>query len=99
MSVHVSPARAYVLVFLALMVCTAITAWAAFLGLGARNDVVMLSSAVIKASLLGLYFMHVRYSSRRATVTVLSGVFFLIILFGLLLSDYATRDWLGVPGK
>ena len=33
------------------------------------------------------------------TVTVLSGVFFLLILFGLLLSDYATRGWLGVAGK
>jgi cytochrome c oxidase subunit 4 len=99
MSVHVSPVRAYVLVFLALMAGTAITVWAAFLDLGALNNVVMLSIAVIKATLVVLYFMHVRYSSRMATVTVLSGVFFLVILFGLLLTDYATRGWLGVPGK
>ncbi len=99
MSAHVSPVRVYVLVFLALMLGTAITVWAAFLDLGALNNVLMLTIAVVKATLVVLYFMHLRYSPRMTTVTVLSGVFFLLILFGLLLSDYATRGWLGVPGK
>jgi cytochrome c oxidase subunit 4 len=97
--VHVSPVRVYVLVFLALMLGTAITVWAAYLDLGALNNVVMLGIAVVKATLVVLYFMHVRHSSRMTTVTVLSGVFFLLILFGLLLSDYSTRGWLGVAGK
>jgi cytochrome c oxidase subunit 4 len=99
MRVHVSPVRVYVLVFLALMIGTATTVWAAFLDLGPLNNVVMLGIAVVKATLVVLYFMHVRYSARMAAVTVLTGVFFLLILFGLLLSDYATRGWLGVPGK
>ena len=99
MSAHVSPVRVYALVFLALMAGTAITVWAAFLDLGALNNVVMLTIAVVKATLVVLYFMHVRYSSRMTTVTVLSGLFFLLIFFGLLLTDYATRGWLGVPGK
>ena len=81
------------------MLGTAITVWAAYLDLGALNNVVMLGIAVAKATLVVLYFMHVRHSSRMTAVTVLSGVFFLLILFGLLLSDYSTRGWLGVAGK
>ena len=94
MSGHVSPVRTYVLIFLALMVGTALTVWAAFQDLGPFNNVVMLTIAVVKATLVVMYFMHVRYSSRLTTMTVLSGIFFLLILFGLTMADYATRAWL-----
>jgi cytochrome c oxidase subunit 4 len=92
MSGHVSPVRTYVLIFLALMVGTALTVWAAFQNLGPLNNVVMLTIAVVKATLVVMYFMHVRYSSRLSTMTVLAGIFFLI-LFSLTLADYATRSW------
>jgi cytochrome c oxidase subunit 4 len=93
MSGHVSPVRTYVLIFLALMVGTALTVWAAFQNLGPLNNVVMLTIAVVKATLVVMYFMHVRYSSRLSTMTVLAGIFFLLILFSLTLADYATRSW------
>lgn len=98
MSAHVSPVRSYVLIFLALMAGTALTVWAAFQDLGALNNVVMLTIAVIKATLVVMYFMHARYSSRLTTMTILAGLFFLLILFSLTLADYATRDWLTVAG-
>jgi cytochrome c oxidase subunit 4 len=94
MSGHVSPVRTYVLIFLALMAGTALTVWAAFQNLGPLNNVVMLTIAVVKATLVVMYFMHVRYSSRLSTMTVLTGIFFLLILFSLTLADYATRSWL-----
>lgn len=91
MSLHVTPARHYVLVFLALMVLTAITIGAAFVHLGPLNNVVALLIAGTKASLVILIFMGVRHSTTMVKVSVLSAVFFLVVIFLLLFSDYTTR--------
>jgi cytochrome c oxidase subunit 4 len=99
MSVHVLPLRTYVLVFLALMVFTAITVAAAFLDLGPLNTVIMIGIAGTKATLVVLYFMHVRYASRLIPIVILAGLFTLFILITLLFSDYGNRGWLGVEGR
>lgn len=99
MSVHVVSRKSYFLVFVALIALTALTVYAAFLDLGPLNDVVMLTIAVIKATLVVLIFMHVRYSGRLIPLVVGSGFLWLLILLALALSDYATRGWLGVLGK
>lgn len=96
MSGHVAPKSMYYAVFAALMVGTAITVAAAFVDLGALNNVVMLAIAITKATLVVLYFMHVRWSSRLTWVVAASGFFWLMILFGLTMQDYLTRGW--VPG-
>ena len=92
---HVVPVRLYLVIFLALMVFTAITVAVAFLDLGLLNNVVMLGIAVAKATLVVLYFMHVRYSTRLIPVVVAAGVFWLLLLFGLTMGDYVSRGWLG----
>ncbi len=94
MSVHVTPIRVYLLIFGALMVGTLLTVWAAFLQLGAFNDIVAMAIAVTKATLVVLYFMHVRHSTRLTKITVVAGFLWLAILVGLLLSDYFTRGFL-----
>lgn len=91
MSVHVSPVRTYVGVFLALMVFTALTIWAAFIDLGAFNNLVALGIAVTKAVLVILFFMHVRYSTRLTAIVVACGFFWLLLLLVLTWADYATR--------
>jgi cytochrome c oxidase subunit 4 len=53
----------------------------------------------LKATLVILFFMGVRYSTRLTGVVIASGVFALVIMIGLTLLDYATRGWLGVAGK
>lgn len=46
------------------------------------------------ALLVVLFFMHVKGASEKLVkLVVLSAVFFLLILLGLTLSDYATRLW------
>jgi cytochrome c oxidase subunit 4 len=55
----------------------------------------MLGIAVVKASLVVLFFMHVKYSTRMIPLVAVGGVFFLLILFGLTMSDYLSRGWLG----
>jgi cytochrome c oxidase subunit 4 len=60
------------------------------------NTVVALTIAVIKATLVVLYFMHVRYSARLIWVVVVAGFFWLGILFVLTMSDYLSRPWVNV---
>ncbi|HSB62537.1 MAG TPA: cytochrome C oxidase subunit IV family protein [Thermoanaerobaculia bacterium] len=99
MSVHVQPLKVYFAVFLALMAFTALTVFAAFVNLGPANNFVALGIAVAKATLVILYFMHVKGNTKLVPVVILSGLFFLFILFLLLAADYGTRGWLGVPGR
>ena len=75
------------------MVMTGITVLVAYYDLKAFNTVVAMSIAVFKGTLVVLYFMHVRYSSRLTKVIVVAGVFWLMIMLSLTLSDYMTRGW------
>ena len=92
---HVVPVKLYLAVFTALMVFTAITVAVAFFDLGAMNNVVMLGIAVTKATLVVLYFMHVRYATRLIPLVAAGGFFWLLIMFGITMSDYLSRGWLG----
>ena len=57
MSGHVSPKSVYYSIFAALMVLTALTVFAAFVNLGVLNFPVALAIAVIKSTLVILFFM------------------------------------------
>lgn len=81
----------YIVIFLALVAGTVLTWRIAFVDLGPWNPVVALTIAVIKATLVILYFMHVRYSNKLTIITVCAGFFWLLILITLSLSDYLTR--------
>ena len=94
---HVAPTSLYYAVFGALIVGTILTVVVASFDLGAFNNVVMLTIAITKATLVILYFMHVRWGSRLTWVIVGSSFFWLLILFGLTMNDYLTRGWL--PGS
>lgn len=97
MSEHVVSRKIYFVIFGALMVLTGVTVWIASFDLpGPLNAIVALSIAVFKATLVVLYFMHVRYSSKLTWVFVCAGVIWLIILFAFTLSDYLTRGWVPI---
>jgi cytochrome c oxidase subunit 4 len=91
--------RTYVAVFLALLFFTGVTVAAAFVHLGAFNDVVALSVATAKALLVLIYFMHLRHSTRLTRIAVGAGFMWLGILIVLSLSDVLTRNWIAAPGK
>jgi cytochrome c oxidase subunit 4 len=98
-SPHIMPVRMYVLIWATLMVFTAITVFVAFQNLGPLNNIVALTIAVTKATLVILYFMHARYSTRLTKMVIVSAFVWLIILLGFTLIDFGSRGWLGVPGK
>jgi cytochrome c oxidase subunit 4 len=86
----------YYAVFGALILGTILTVAAAKVDMGPLNNIVMLTIACTKATLVILFFMHVRWSSRLTWVVAMSGFFWLLILFGIGMSDYLSRGW--VPG-
>ena len=97
MSEHVVSRKIYFAIFGALMVLTGLTVWVAQFNLpGSWNAIVALSIAVFKATLVVLYFMHVRYSSKLTWVFVCAGIIWLIILLAFTLSDYLTRGWVPI---
>ena len=79
------------------MVLTAVTIGVAFIDLGVLNFPLALAIAVFKGSLVVLFFMHVKYSSQLTKLVVATAFFFLIILFGLTLTDYLSRGWQTFP--
>lgn len=98
MSEHVVSTRTYYAIFLTLMVLTAVTVWVATFDLGRLNVVAALAIAVVKATLVLLYFMHLRYSPRLTWFIVSVAFVWLAILIGLTMSDELTRLWLTVLG-
>jgi cytochrome c oxidase subunit 4 len=98
LSEHIVSPKSYVAVFLALLALTATTTAVAFVDLGPWNTVVALGIAFIKATLVVLIFMHIRWSSNLSRVVIAGGLFWLAILFALTLSDFVTRGWLPIYG-
>ena len=99
MSGHISPKTTYYAIFGALMVLTAITVTVAFINLGALNFPVALGIAILKATLVILFFMHVKYSSQLTKLICGGAFFFLMVLFGLTLSDYLSRGLVRGAGR
>jgi len=96
---HITSVRTYVTVFVALIFFTLSTVWVAGHDFGFLNTAIALGIAVTKASLVVIFFMGVRHNTPLTKVVVVAGFFWLFILFGLGMSDYLTRGWLGVPGR
>jgi cytochrome c oxidase subunit IV len=94
MSGHIASPKLYYAVFAALIVGTVLTYLAALVDFGFFNNVVMLAIAFAKMTLVILFFMGVRWTSRLTWVVAASGFFFLLIMFTITMSDYLTRGWM-----
>jgi cytochrome c oxidase subunit 4 len=91
MSDHIVSVKVYLVIFFSLMVFTVLTVLTARYDLGRFNAIVALTIAVIKATLVVLYFMHARYSSKLTQVIIVSGMIWLFIMVAFTLTDYLTR--------
>ena len=91
--IHITPLSTYLLVFFALTIGTILTVIAAYADLGWLNTPIALLIAGIKAVLVILYFMHVKYSTRLTWVVVIASFFWLALLFVLTLTDYLSRPY------
>jgi cytochrome c oxidase subunit 4 len=96
---HIVPKRVYFVVFATLIAMTWVTTLVSRIDLGRLNIFVALSIAIFKASLVILFFMHVKYGTRLTKMIVLAGLYWLVLLLFLAMMDIWTRGWMGVPGR
>ncbi|SRR5579883_249474 len=94
MSEHIVSKKTYYTIFFALLVGTALTVAAAFVNLHNFNIVVALLIAAVKATLVILFFMHIKYSTRLTKLWVAVGFIWLFIMLSITLTDYLSRAWL-----
>lgn len=100
MSEHIVPRKTYYIVWALLMALMILTAVLSRVPLGEWNTVVALVIATIKALLVLLFFMHVKYESYKITwVAVIGGFFWLFLMLGLTMTDYLTRGYSGFGGR
>ena len=92
--VHVVPLSLYFGIILSLFVLTAATVYTASMDLGAWNTVVALLIAITKATLVVLYFMHVRWSKKLVWIMVVAAIVWFGILISFTMQDYLSRGWI-----
>jgi cytochrome c oxidase subunit 4 len=90
---HVVPVSVYIMVFVALLMATALTTGVAYIDMGPFNTVVALLIAFIKMSLVILFFMHVKYQPGLTRLAIICAFFWLGIMMTLTLSDELSRGW------
>jgi cytochrome c oxidase subunit 4 len=90
---HIISPLVYVVVYITLLSCTALTVWAAYQEFGIFNPMIALGIACFKGVIVILWFMHVKYSSKLVKLTVFSGFTTFLVLVVMTLLDYFTRAW------
>jgi cytochrome c oxidase subunit IV len=90
---HVTPPIVYVVIFLTLLVFTGLTVGASYIEMGVWNPVLALAIGCVKATLVVLFFMGVKYSTKLTKLTVAAGIFTFLTLISMTLSDYISRAW------
>jgi len=98
MAGHIAPKSLYYSIFGALMVLTVITVEVATHNFGVLNFPIAIGIAITKATLVILFFMHAKYSSRLTKLFVGTAFFFLTILLFLTMTDYLSRGVKTYPG-
>jgi cytochrome c oxidase subunit 4 len=96
---HIPTKASLVGVFAALMVLTVVTVLVSRVDLGYLNLPVALAVAVTKALLVILLFMEVKYSPKIVQVTAAAGFVFFAIMILYTMTDYLSRNLLGVAGR
>lgn len=88
---HHPTLKTFVNVLLALLFLTIVTVAVAQFDFGAFNTFIAMFVASIKATLVLMYFMHLKYDSAEYPVVFFVGVFFLFVMFGFSQMDIVTR--------
>ena len=88
---HILPLKVYFAVFGALLVLTAVTVIISKFHFGAFNLVVAMAVAAVKASLVALYFMHLKYDSKVYMTVFLIAIAMLAVFIILTMADTLTR--------
>jgi cytochrome c oxidase subunit 4 len=88
---HIVGNTVYITVWVALMIFTGITVWVARHDFGVFNIVIALGIASVKASIVALFFMHLKYEDKLTWTFAVYPLFLLALLIGLTATDVFFR--------
>jgi cytochrome c oxidase subunit 4 len=88
---HVSSLKSYIAIFLALVAFTLLTVGVSDIHLGKFNLVVAVVIASMKASLVVLFFMHLRYDNKFNAMILIVSLMFIGVFFAYTLNDVDHR--------
>ena len=88
---HVLPVKVYAAVFVGLLILTVVTVWVSYFHFGFLNLAVAMGIATMKASLVVLFFMHLKYDEGFNAIIFIGTLVFLLIFFVLTLADTMER--------
>ncbi|HUX09559.1 MAG TPA: cytochrome C oxidase subunit IV family protein [Terriglobia bacterium] len=97
MSEHIASQKLYFIVFFSLLILTVLTWRIAYIDLGRWNMVVALLISICKTGLVGMFFMHLRWSTSMVRLVVFAAIFWLAIMMTLTLGDFFTRNAVSHP--
>jgi len=95
---HIVPANVLILTWVSLMVLTFVTVKAVEFDLGVFNLFIALGIATAKATLVALYFMHLRWDRRFYAVVFISALLFVLLFISLALMDTLSYQPELIPG-
>ena len=89
--IDTSSTKTYYVIYFALVGLTLLTCALSFVPHVGWHTMVGLAVASIKAGLIAVFFMHMWTSDRLPSLALAAGILWVLILFGLTLTDYLTR--------
>jgi cytochrome c oxidase subunit IV len=96
-SESVSTIRSYLLVWVGLMTLLFMSLGSAYVYMGPFNVVANLVIALCKMALVALFFMHLKRASPLIGIVSGVGLVWLLLMFGLSLADFLTRNTVPPP--
>ncbi len=96
--VHIVPVRVLLAVWATLMILTVVTVAVTWVDLGRLNLWVAMAIATVKASLVVLYFMHMRYDRPINAIVFVAALLFVALFVGLALVDTRAYQPELIPG-
>src|SRR5580700_1221083 len=94
---HIAHPRVYLITWVALLILMAATVWAAQQDFKVANNFIAMGIAITKASLVVMFFMQVKGSTKLTIMWAALGFVWLAFLFSII-GDYLTRGWMPVSG-
>jgi cytochrome c oxidase subunit 4 len=95
---HVMPMKVLIGVWAALMVLTVLTVAVIKVDLGSLNLWIAMAIATVKASLVVLYFMHMRYDRPFNAIILVTALIFVMLFISIAMLDTKAYEPDMVPG-
>jgi caa(3)-type oxidase subunit IV len=86
------PGLVFVIAWLVMLLLAGVSIWSAFLGLGRFAPIVEFGVAATQAAILFILFMRLKGPPSVKWVFAGSGFFWLLFLYGITMTDYASRQ-------